>query len=56
MKIEIKEVMNGYVVTIQKGEAEKPKPYVYSANDPLRMLEFIGKELLNPKRVKVEER
>lgn len=54
MKIEINEVMNGYVVTIVKIDSHKE--YVYKNTDPLQMLEFIGRELLNPKRIKVEER
>ena len=54
MKIEIREVMNGYVVEIQKTDSKKQ--YIYSNTEPLKMLEFIGRELLNPKRVHVVER
>ncbi len=54
MTVQIKEVMNGYVVEIEKVDSKKE--YVFSHADPLKMLEFIGRELLNPKRVKVEER
>ncbi len=44
MKIEIEEVMNGYIVHITKPDSDRN--YVFGSTDDFKMLDFIGKELL----------
>lgn len=47
MEISIKEVSNGYYVSIDK------KEYAYGYNEILKMLEHVGKEVMG-KKVAVE--
>ncbi len=55
MKVEIKSVKNGYVVTTADITGLGNSEYIFRSVDILPMLEFVG-TLINDRKVKVVER